>query len=316
VTGAAQLSARLAAATNLSPSLRHLVLVPADGGLFPVASPGAHLLLTLNGPDRHWRNAYSLVSPSDQRTHYELIVRRVDQTRGGSAFVHDHLAVGDIVTSSLPTNLFPIVQAAGRHLLISAGIGLTPFLSFLPALKHSSSRFELHHVCKPTDEAAFTALLAPHGNAAIQLHTARHTLALPALLAQQTLGTHLYVCGPSSFMDHVLDCARGIGWPDSKLHQEHFGAATGGAPFRVRLARSARVIEVAGDESLLEALESAGIDAPCLCRGGACRECAVTVLGGVPDHRDHVLNAEERASGTVILTCVSRARSPELALDL
>jgi vanillate O-demethylase ferredoxin subunit len=39
------------------------------------------------------------------------------------------------------------------------------------------------------------------------------------------------------------------------------------------------------------------------------------VLSGLPDHRDHVLTPERRAANASILTCVSRALSPELVLD-
>jgi ferredoxin len=82
------------------------------------------------------------------------------------------------------------------------------------------------------------------------------------------------------------------------------------------LARSGKAVAVGADQSLLEAIEAAGVEAPYLCRGGACGQCMTAVLDGEPDHRDDVLSAEERASGALIMTCVSRARSPRLVLDL
>jgi vanillate O-demethylase ferredoxin subunit len=44
--------------------------------------------------------------------------------------------------------------------------------------------------------------------------------------------------------------------------------------------------------------------------------CMTNVLGGTPDHRDHALTPREREQGKVICTCVSRALTPELVLDL
>jgi vanillate O-demethylase ferredoxin subunit len=39
------------------------------------------------------------------------------------------------------------------------------------------------------------------------------------------------------------------------------------------------------------------------------------VTGGAPDHRDSILSEQERADGR-FCTCVSRARGPELIMDL
>jgi len=117
-------------------------------------------------------------------------------------------------------------------------------------------------------------------------------------------------------MNAVTRTARQLGWPENSIHQESFGAAAGGEPFIVRLSQSQKTIQVGGTQSLLEALESAGVDAPCLCRGGACGVCLVPVIDGEPDHRDHVLSDAEKAEGRLIATCVSRAKSGSLVLDL
>jgi ferredoxin-NADP reductase len=295
--------------TILSPSIRRFVLAPLEGQL-PVASAGAHVIVSVPGPARVWKNAYSLVSSPESRTAYEIIVRRVAASRGGSAWLHDHAAIGDTLEISPPQNLFPLDRTARQHLFLSAGIGITPFLAYLQAQPGS---FEMHHCGKAEDLDAFAALLP--AASPITLHTGRNSLNLPALLAAQKLGTHLYVCGPAEFMDFVLATAQHLGWPAAKIHKESFGGATGGKPFTVHLQRSGLTLAVGPEESLLEALEAANLPAPCLCRGGACGECALPVLEGVPEHHDHVLTETERAANRVILTCVSRAKTPELVLD-
>lgn len=300
----------------LSPGLRRFALERADGEDYPGSSAGAHILVSLNGPGRRWKNAYSLVSPPEQRRHLEIIVRRVPASRGGSAYMHDQLRPGDAVDVTGPANLFPIYRPARRHLLLSAGVGITPFLSYLPVMRQEDIDFTLHHVCRREDEAGFAQLLAPYAGSDITIHKARNALDLPHVLGREGLGTHLYICGPEPFMHAVVDAARQAGWPLAKLHRETFGAPQGGAPFLAILQRSQHRIPVAADETLLSALEAAGIDAPSLCRGGACGQCRVGVLEGLPDHRDHVLDEAERAGGTSIMTCVSRARSDTLVLDL
>ena len=60
----AQLALRVVDIEPLAPTLKRFVFQPADGGWLPTAAAGAHLVLTLKGPERTWRNAYSLVTPS------------------------------------------------------------------------------------------------------------------------------------------------------------------------------------------------------------------------------------------------------------
>ena len=306
---------RVVDAEILSPGLKRFVLERDGGAAFPAASPGAHVVVTLHGGERRWKNAYSLVSPPEA-PRYEIIVRRTSPSRGGSTFMHERLAPGDAIDVAGPVNLFPIYRRARRHLLISAGVGITPFLSFLPVLRRDGLDFSLHHLGRAEDAAAIEALLAQHAGSDIVLHPARTALDLAAVLAAEGLQTHLYVCGPQSFMDAVMAAARDAGWPDAKLHQEKFGAASGGAPFVATLARSGTRIEVGAEQTLLEAIEAAGIAAPSLCRGGACGQCQVPVLAGVPDHRDHVLDEDARARGDTMMTCVSRSLGDTIVLDL
>ena len=83
----------------------------------------------------------------------------------------------------------------------------------------------------------------------------------------------------------------------------------------MKLARSGLTLTVAEDQSLLEALEHAGLEPPRMCRGGACGVCELPVLEGVVDHHDHFLSDAAHASGKSIMTCVSRAKTSELVLD-
>lgn len=295
----------ITAIETLSPGLKRFTFA---GAALPWAGPGSHLVLEIPGPGRVWKNSYSLIAAPDGA--YRIIVRRVEHSRGGSLWLHDHAKLGDVLEVQAPQNFFNPPRNAKRHLLLSAGIGITPFLAYLqtPGLA-----YELHHCCKPDEANAFRALLPQGANAV--LHTSRDALNLHGLLARQKLDTHLSICGPESFMDLAIAAAKSLGWPQAKIHLESFGGATGGEPFSVRLQRSGITVDVGPEESLLDALEAAGLNPACLCRGGACGACRMEVLEGVPEHRDHYLSDAEKASGKSIMICVSRATTPELVLD-
>jgi ferredoxin len=197
--------------------------------------------------------------------------------------------------------------------LIGGGIGITPLLSFLPQLRARRDWLELHQFSTRQEASVFEKLLDPFGGHDVHVNVGRQAVALADLLARQPLGTHVYSCGPKQLMDAVNDTALALGWPPVRINLESFGAF-GGDAFSVTLSRSGREIPVGEHESMLEALENAGVQVPSLCRGGACGECLSTVLDGVPDHRDHFLTTEQKAEGKLVMPCVSRARTPYLTL--
>ena len=135
------------------------------------------------------------------------------------------------------------------------------------------------------------------------------------LLDGQPLGTNVYVCGPKGMIDWVHKTAAAAGWPDANVHSEEFTAPQPGKEFQVRLFRSEKTITVGENESLLEAMEREGVDAPFLCRGGACGQCETNVVSSDGEfiHRDHWLDPDEH--GTKIMPCVSRFIGNSLEID-
>jgi ferredoxin len=118
-------------------------------------------------------------------------------------------------------------------------------------------------------------------------------------------------------IETIARAARAAGWAASHVHSEQFTAPPVGEPFDVYLARSRLTVHVPPGQSLLEAVEAAGVDAPYLCRGGACGQCETDVLEleGELVHNDDWLSNEEKAGGRKIMPCVSRARCTRLVLD-
>jgi ferredoxin-NADP reductase len=302
------LTLRVADAVLVAPGLRRLHLVSADGARLPPAAPGAHITLTLPTG----RNSYTLVS-AEPEAGYEVIVRLVPQSRGGSRHIHHALAPGDVIAATVPHNLFALHSQAKKHLLIGGGIGVTPMLAFVAHLRTTRAPFELHQLGAPGETGVFEALLDPRPGERVHVHAAEGVFDFAALLGPQPLGTHVYTCGPAGMMNAVEAAAAELGWPASHVHREDFGAS-GGEPFTLRLAKSGIEIAVGADQTMLAAIEAAGVDAPSLCRGGACGVCMAPVLDGIPEHRDHYLSPAERAS--FVMPCVSRSKTATLVLDI
>ena len=122
-------------------------------------------------------------------------------------------------------------------------------------------------------------------------------------------------------MDAVKAAATAAGMSRDAAHFERFAPPEMTSPvpaggFTVILHRSGKRIDVQPEQSMLEALEQANVCIPFSCREGMCRSCEVPLISGEADHRDFVLNDQEREANTCMLPCVSRARSSELVVDL
>lgn len=311
---------RVAEIEPVTSRIKRFRLVSADGSALTEFSGGAHVTVSMHAPDRTIRNAYSLMSSPADTSSYEISVLRVDDSRGGSQFMHDNVSVGTELDISEPLNLFPPAKLARKHILVAGGIGITPFMSVMSELDALGANFELHYGVRSVEEGAFCKLLEARYGSRIHLYfqDKGQLVPLERALSNQPLGSHMYVCGPKPMIDWALRTATLAGWPAENIHSEQFTAPPPGKPFVVKLTRSAREITVGGHQSILEALEQNGIDAPFLCRGGACGQCETNVAAcdGYIEHNDHFLTDAEKAEGRKIMICMSRISGPSITLDL
>lgn len=296
-------------------------LACAQGGELPGFSAGAHIDVHLPGG---LIRQYSLCNHPQERHRYQIGVLKDVASRGGSHCMHEQIRSGDRLYISEPRNLFPLVDDARRSLLFAGGIGITPILCMAEQLADSGADFELHYCARASDRAAFVERLkgAPFADR-VYLHFDEDVgsrLDAAKVLAGPAPDLHLYVCGPAGFMQHVLDSARSQGWSDAQLHREYFAAApvdtrTDGS-FQVKVASSGQVFDIPADKTVVQVLESNGVEIAISCEQGVCGTCLTRVLEGVPEHRDLFLTDEEQAANDQFTPCCSRSRSVLLVLDL
>ncbi len=319
MSGGEKLQVRVAEVVEVTELIKRFRFVSRDGSPLPAFSGGAHTVVEMDDHGTRRLNPYSLMSCPEDRSGYEISVRRDDAGRGGSLYMHRHVVPGMEMTLSCPVNLFPLDNRAKKHLMIAGGIGITPFLAQIAQLSHFGGRFELHYSARSRPLGAYMdRLTAAHPDRVhCYFDDQKQVIDLKKILENQPIGTHLYVCGPKGMINWVLATAEGMGWPKQALHHEEFLAPGTGLPFQVELAASGKTITVGTTQSLLEAMEAAGVDAPYLCRGGACGQCETTVqkFDGTILHRDHWLSQEERATNCKIMPCVSRFEGTTLVID-
>jgi ferredoxin-NADP reductase/uncharacterized iron-regulated membrane protein len=296
-------------------------LVDPAGGQLPAFSAGSHIDVQLApGLVRQ----YSLCNDPADTGRYLIGVQLAPDSRGGSRALHA-LECGATLAVSTPKNHFPLAHAATRTLLFAGGIGITPILCMAERLANSGAEFELHYSTRSRERAAFLARIsgsqyAERARLYFGDEEGRQRLDPAAVLGAPVPGTHLYVCGPTGYMDAIIGAARQAGWPDAQVHREYFSGAVehkeADLAFDVKLASSGKVIHVARDQTVLAALTACGVDVQASCAEGVCGTCLTRVLDGQPDHRDLFLTAADRARNDRFLPCCSRSNGPMLVLDL
>ena len=297
-------------------------LCPVDGSTLPAFEAGAHIDIHIaDGLTRQ----YSLCNDPRERHRYLISVLKDPSSRGGSRAMHEQVQSGQTLSISAPRNLFPLDRSAQRHLLFGGGIGITPMLAMAWELSHQGADFELHYCFRSSQRAAFVEMLAQTRFAdRITLHDdsgpQTQKLDAPALLAAPHADTHLYVCGPTGFMNYILDAAQNAGWSQDRVHKEFFAAdpvdQSANVPFEVQLASNGQVFRIPAERSVFEVLDEAGIAIESSCEQGVCGTCVTRVLKGIPEHRDKFLTEAEHAANDRFTPCCSRARSSRLVLDL
>ncbi|MGY2261956.1 PDR/VanB family oxidoreductase [Pseudomonas sp. SDO55104_S430] len=311
------LSLRVRRTELLTPRIRRVLLVSSNAAPLPDFTAGAHLELHVPG-SRVQRRAYSLVNLPDGE-HYEIAVQLEDASTGGSRWVHS-LKEGDQLLADAPRNHFPLSENTEHALLIAGGIGITPMLGMARALQAAGKPFTLHYAGRDEAQMAYLqeARACQNNHCWISGGDPQKRFPAATILAAPKPGLHLYICGPSAMLNSVLTCARELGWPEDHLHYELFSGAlemAGDQGFEVHLRETGVSLQVAAGQSVLDAMLEAGLDPMFDCRRGDCGVCVAQVIDGQPDHRDICLSERDRAGGS-FCTCVSRASSALLVLDL
>jgi ferredoxin-NADP reductase len=310
------LTMTVAAVDEIARGIRRVTLTSASP--LPSFEAGAHVTLYLPSG---LRREYSLCSDPQDRSAWQIAVKREDAGRGGSVEVHRDLLPGRQVRVGLPQNRFPLPEDDAPILLLAGGIGITPIVSMIHALRARGQGFQLLYCVRNAADIAFRDVLTPRSGEVTSIHVrdeAGRRADLRAILATLTDGTRVLCCGPGEMVGEAEAAVASLGWPPERFRRELFRAVDAGpgadTTFSVTLASSGERVEVASDQTILEALLAAGHDVDYSCNEGTCGTCATRVIAGDPDHRDAVLTPAERR--TLMTICCSRALGRELILDL
>jgi ring-1,2-phenylacetyl-CoA epoxidase subunit PaaE len=288
------------------------------------------------------RRSYSICVPPGRRP--RIGVREV---AGGavSAWLVREARPGDVLEVQPPSGTFTPdpASAAGRHVLIAAGSGITPVLSIAWSLLQAGAEVTLIYGNRRADTVMFADEVADLKDAfparmrlvhvlsreaqevdlfsgrldAAKLRALFPAIGLPATADVGAVG-HWWLCGPFGMVQAAIGVLTEFGVPRERLHRElfyvedapppevtHQEQAGAGAEVTVILDGRATVVTIPPGTPILDGAQRARADLPFACKGGVCGTCRALVTdGAVTMRRNFALEEAEVAAGYV-LTCQS-----------
>jgi ferredoxin-NADP reductase len=310
--------ARIERIEDLSADIRLFEIAVA--GAAQAWRPGAHLGVRVDCGGRSERRAYSLLDLGRDDGRYRIAVKRMDEGLGGSRHLWS-LATGAALEITQPLEDFDLALDAPAYLMLAGGIGITPLLAMAHQLARRGAPVQFHYAVRRREEAVFAALLREWLWDSLHVHVSGEgaRLDVERVIAGSRADAELYVCGPLGMLEAARRAWHAVGRPAERLRFESFasGGHQANRPFSVALPRHGMNLEVGAHESLLSALEAAGIDILSGCRRGECGLCAVDILecDAPLDHRDVFFSDAEKAQGSRLCSCVSRPAGGRIVID-
>ena len=337
------------ALTPVTHDVLDVTLRAADGGTLPY-SPGQYYTFTFpglgpggEGVDRCYSVSSAAAVTGGGVEELTITVKRVP---GGpvSAFVHERLRVGDTLRADGPYGVFGSdVRPGAGALYLSAGSGITPFLSMMRtravllekgerSLPLWSSVVHVHAAHSPADlvhRVEVMGLSDRHETTVIPVCSAdspaeawvgvrgRLTAAKLAVLAPDLLDREVLICGPTAFMEAAVAMVVELGVPSERIHLESY--VFGEKPrvpvqasawvFSIEFRGAGRTVSCPAGTTILAAAREAGIAHPSSCAEGVCGTCKATMVSGEVDmdHQGGIRPREVREGK--ILPCCSVPRT-------
>ncbi len=301
---------------DLTPRIRMIEIEPEG---FAPPSSGSHIDFSVMIGGRPDVRSYSVVGPCADGV-YRIAVKLLKPSRGGSAYMWN-LAPGTRIAHSAPSNRFGLAHGRPEYLLLAGGIGVTPIFSHALALAHAGARFRLLYACRSKSDLALVDDLRDAVGERLEIFLSEEgrRVDIEAEIADLDRQGEFYVCGPIGMLEAAKRAWRASGRPAELLRFETFGASGEypTVPFTIRIPRLGREVHVAENQSMLEALEEAGVDMIFDCRRGECGLCALPIIeaDGIVDHRDVFFSDAEKAASAKLCTCVSRVYGRAITVD-
>jgi ferredoxin-NADP reductase len=295
--------------------------------------------------------SYSMSSSPETDAELMTTVKRVP---GGlvSNWMHDHLAPGDVVETTLPAGVFCLREGdeaggarefAAPVVAFCGGSGITPILSLAKsALAGTGRPVRVLAADRDADSVIFAAALGELAERYPDRFQVRHHLddgqgfVTPEQVREFVggdTGADFYLCGPAPFMELVENALLAHGVAPERIFVERFAQTAADHPLQENpeqepeepadqdgtltlvLSGKRHTLAQRSGETFLESARRAGLAPPFSCEAGNCATCIAQVTEGEAKMRvNNALDDDEIAEGWV-LTCQGEPTTPHVTVE-
>ena len=272
-------------------------LEPAGGGEFPYFRAGQFITLSCKAGDSFLSRPYSIISSPKEALAGKLEI--MVQRKGiFSTFIIDEAPAGTELWMGEPSGDFhhDDIRDRGHIVAIAGGSGVTPFLSMMKAIREGSEDFRLTlvygartgaHIPFDPEEFKCEGVDVDVVLSEEEADGYRHGFITADMLKEFIDDdTSVFMCGPDAMYRFVRKELESLGFDETKIRQERNSVGDREVSeikaFRltVHIRDAVYELEASNNETLITALERAGIPAVVRCRNGACGFCHSRVLNG------------------------------------
>lgn len=302
--------ARVAAIREETGDTRTFTLVPAgSGSAFPYFRAGQFITLTARVGTSRLTRAYSLSSSPRQALAgiYEITVRRAGLF---SAWLIDQATVGTELTLGEPSGDFyhDDLRDADTVVAIAGGSGITPFRSMIRAILEGSEHFKMVLVygARTCSDMIYKKELEALSDERIRVITVlsdekaegyEYGFITADILKQVAPErASFFLCGPDAMYRFIEAELAKLGVAGKTVRREHNAVADRNLAnprefvLKVHMRDQVYSIPAQENETLIVAMERAGLAAPSRCRSGVCGFCHSKLISGaysVPEGHEY-----------------------------
>lgn len=288
-----------------------------DSNKFPFFRAGQYVSLQAKFDNEIVSRPYSIVS-SPRDALKNTLVLAIEKAGFFSHYLHENAKIGDHFMMCEPSGEFHYETLRDhKHIIcIAGGSGITPFMSMAKSQLEKDEDYEmiLFYGAKTVNDLAYKQELDEFAKKGIKVVYVlsnekvdgyEHGFINKELIEKyiDIKSSTIFMCGPSAMYDFLLKEFKPLNLPIKAIHKdasccgdlEISNAKTYKLTVRVRDEKY--VIDANENETLLVAMERAGINVPNKCRAGGCGFCHSKLINGkfkVAANRDGRREADKK----------------------
>ena len=264
---------------------------------FPYFKAGQFVTISSNVDSSFITRPYS-ISSSPKQAMQGILEVTIQKAGVFSTYLLERAKVGDEVVVGEPSGDFYYDNLRDRKnvVAIAGGSGITPFISMIKSLEENSDDFNLTLIYGArtrkdliidykdvnTDKVKLVIVLSEE-----QVEGYEHGFITSEILAKYLPATYsVFMCGPDAMYKFVRGEFEKLGVSQHSIRQEHnsIGNRKVDNPRKFTLTVHMRdkvyTIPSLENETLLTAMERAGLKAPSRCKSGSCGFCHSRLISG------------------------------------